>query len=329
MSNRRWLIGLIVLVVGLGYILSQFILSTMKINELVQQIGHSNAETAQVKYVVLISQELDNPFWREMEKGAEAAADRLGIKLGYIGPIRSNPAEQIRLLEKAITARPDAILVQGMADPGYDQLISAAADQGIPVLTVDADEPESRRLAYVGTDNRAAGEQLGRLVLQDASSNGRIGVIIGSELADNQRLRLEGFRSIIAASPDHEIVDIRSSNISHIGAAQQTKDMLSQDGDIGMIVGFSSLDAGGIVEGIKAAHKEGVRVYGFDDLEITRQGIARGEIIASIVQQPREIGAKSIEWLSSFFNGEKLSDRYYIPTYILEQEASAVGGVRP
>ena len=68
MSNRKWLLGLIALVVFFGYILSQFFFSTLKINDLVRQISPNKVEEASLKYVVLISQEQENPFWREMER---------------------------------------------------------------------------------------------------------------------------------------------------------------------------------------------------------------------------------------------------------------------
>ena len=111
------------------------------------------AEDKRIKHIVLIAQEIDNPFWRTVKLGAEEAAAQLGMKIDYMGPIRINPAEQMNLLEKSIAAKPDAILVQGIKEQRYDLLISKAIDQGIPVITIDADEPASRRLAYVGTDN--------------------------------------------------------------------------------------------------------------------------------------------------------------------------------
>ncbi|MFX3636596.1 MAG: substrate-binding domain-containing protein [Candidatus Pristimantibacillus sp.] len=320
MSNRSWTLGLAALVLVCGYCLIQFFSSSMKIDHLVQQIEPSYAEEPSIKHVVLIAQELDNPFWRRMEQGANEAADKLGMRIDYMGPITINPAEQTKLLEKSIAAKPDAIVVQGIGDPSYDLLINKAIDQGIPVITVDADEPGSRRIAYVGTDNWEAGKQMGELVVKDSDGNGRIGVIIGSELADNQRLRLDGFRSIIAAAPGFEIVDIRPSNISRIGAAIQTEAMLNQYNLIGTIVGFSALDGAGILEGIKATHKEGIRVYGFDDLEQTKQLISEGHIKASIVQQPQDMGAKSVYLLDEFFKGGSLSRQYFIPTNILDGE---------
>ncbi|MCJ8012946.1 substrate-binding domain-containing protein [Paenibacillus sp. KQZ6P-2] len=325
MSNRKWSFGLIALVLIFGYVLIRFFDSTTKVDDLVQRMEHDKTSASPAKHIVLIAQELDNPFWREMEQGADQAADKLGMKIDYMGPIRIDPSEQMRLLEKSIAAKPDAILVQGIGNPEYDQLIGKAVDQGIPVLTVDADEPGSRRLAYVGTDNRKAGEQLGELVVKNEARNGQIGVIIGSE-ADNQRLRLEGFRSVISAAPGFQIIDVRSSNISRIGAAEQAEAMLKQHPDISTIVGFSALDAAGIVEGVTAAGQEDVSVYGFDDLEVTRKGISEGDIKASVVQQPGEIGAKAVYLLDQWFKGEKLSTPYFIPTNIMDGEHMQAGG---
>lgn len=326
MSNRKWSIGLIVLVLIFGYVLIRFFASKTEVDDWVQRMEQDKTPASSAKHIVLIAQELDNPFWREMERGAVQAAEKLGMKIDYMGPIRIDPSEQLRLLEKSIAARPDAILVQGIDNPEYDRLIGKATDQGIPVLTVDADEPGSPRLAYVGTDNRKAGEQMGKLVVHSAAGNGRIGVIIGSELADNQQQRLEGFRSAISAVPGLQIIDVRSSNISRIGAAQQAEKMLRQHKDITTIVGFSALDAAGIVEGVTAAGREGVSVYGFDDLDVTRKGIAEGVIRASVMQQPGEIGAESIDLLNRWFKGEKLSAHYYIPTNILDKEHMGTGG---
>ncbi|CAN7757586.1 substrate-binding domain-containing protein [Paenibacillus sp. LjRoot153] len=318
MRNRSWTLGLLGLFLVFCYVMLQFLKSTVHIGRLVGQMEpHSEVEEP-FKHVVLIAQELDNPFWRTVEKGAGEAAASRGMMIDYLGPIRINPAEQTTLLEKSIAAKPDALLVQGIKEPQYDMLIGKAIDQGIPVITLDADEPASRRLTYVGTDNREAGRQIGELVARAAIGKGRIGVIIGSEQAENQQQRLEGFRAAIANTPYFEMIDIRASNISRIQAAKHTEAMLKQYPAIQTMVGFSSLDAAGIVEGVKAAHREGTLVFGFDDLAATRQGISQGTIKASIVQQPHEIGSVAVQLLASFFKGGALPQQHVTGTYILD-----------
>ncbi|CAN7178369.1 substrate-binding domain-containing protein [Paenibacillus sp. LjRoot56] len=318
MRNRSWTLGLLGLFLVFCYVMLQFLLSTAHIGQLVGQMEPRSEAQQPFKHIVLIAQELDNPFWRTVEKGASEAAASRGMKIDYLGPIRINPTEQTSLLEKSIAAKPDALLVQGIKEPQYDMLISKAIDQGIPVITLDADEPESRRLTYVGTDNREAGRRMGELVAGAAIGKGRIGVVIGSEQAENQQQRLEGFRAAIADMPHFEIIDIRSSNISRIQAAKQAEAMLKQYPAIQTMVGFSSLDAAGIAEGVKAAHRDDTLVFGFDDVAATKQGISQGSIKASIVQQPHEIGAVSVQLLDSYFKGAALPQQHVTGTYILD-----------
>ncbi len=68
MSNRKWTVGLSAIFLVFCYFLVQFLSSTITIERLVQQMQQSKADNRNVKHVVLISQELDNPYWRTMQK---------------------------------------------------------------------------------------------------------------------------------------------------------------------------------------------------------------------------------------------------------------------
>jgi ribose transport system substrate-binding protein len=321
MSKRIWVVGVIVLIGIFGYILTQFLSSTLTIERLIHQLeeeaNRNHNQNQPVKHVVLIAQELDNPFWRTVEQGAKEAAAQLGMEIEYTGPIRIHPEGQIKLLEKAIASKPDAILAQGMNDLQFNELVGKAIDQNIPVVAVDSDAPNSRRLAYVGTNNIEAGRQMGKMVVQDADRKGKIGIIIGSEFADNQKLRLEGFLSVIQHSQGFEVADIRSSNISRIEAASQTKTMLSQHPGITVMIGFSAWDAVGIAEGLQAQDHGEISVFGFDDVEATRRAINRGDVAASIVQQPKAIGYEAVTMLQRIFDGKSYPVQQHTGTKVL------------
>ncbi|WP_088549294.1 substrate-binding domain-containing protein [Paenibacillus aquistagni] len=320
MSKQKWVIGLVVLLSVFGLALYPFLSSSLAVSRLVDEMGaRTNPEDKQsesMKNVVLIAQELDNPFWRMIEEGAKQRAALSNMEIQYVGPIRINAEEQLKLLEKAIASKPDAILAQGINDPTYNELVSKAMDQGIPVVTVDSDAPSSRRLAYVGTDNLEAGKRMGELVLSHAELEGKIGVIIGSEQAYNQKLRLEGFESVMAEHPDYEVVDVRSSNISRIEAARQAQEMLRTHPDLTAMIGFSAWDAVGMVEALQSEHRE-VRVFGFDDVEATKRAIAEGKIAASLVQQPREIGATAVAVLQQIFEDKPFPATAFTSTQVI------------
>lgn len=324
MSNRKWSIAVIILFAGFVFLLFQFIVSALRIRGLAMPLAPGPKEGNPRHHIVLIAQELENPYWRSIEQGARAASDKAGMELEYTGPLRINPSEQITLLEKSIAAKADAVLLQGLADSKYRALIDKAASQGIPVIAIDTDEPGSKRISYVGTDNEEAGVRMGELVVRAASGAGRIGVIVGSELAPNQQLRLQGFRSVISRYPNLSIIEIRSSNISRLQAAGQAEDLLRLYPQITDMVGFSALDGAGIAEAAGRVRADKLRVFAFDAAEETLEGIRRCRIASTIVQQPNEMGAEAVSLLNDYFSGKQVAPRRVTATSVLN--ASSVSG---
>ena len=80
------------------------------------------------------------------------------------------------------------------------------AAAGIPVIAWDADAPESQRIAYVGTDNVAAGKIAGEELAKAIGGKGKVAILTGSLTAVNANQRIEGFKEALKAYPDIEIV---------------------------------------------------------------------------------------------------------------------------
>lgn len=317
MKDKKWTFALITLFIAFIYLLTQFVMSTFQIQSLVNQMSGSHVKKSSRVHFIMISQEMDNPFWRMVEKGARKAAAEQNMEMEYIGPLRINLEEQTKMLEKAIASKVDAILLQGVRNPDYTRLIDKAMNSGISVITIDADVPESKRAAYVGTDNVELGKRLGQLVVQHSDKNVALGIIQGSSLAENQRQRLDGFRSVISEYPGIRIIDIRSSNISRIEAAREAEIMLNEHPDINIMVGLSALDGVGIVQAAKNLKRGDLAIFGFDDVEETKQAIRHGDIKASVIQKPYTMGYSSVKLLEQYLRGTKLPDFYFTSIEVL------------
>nr|WP_246427449.1 substrate-binding domain-containing protein [Paenibacillus phyllosphaerae] len=300
----------------------QFVSSSASIRKLAQPSadGANMDADATRKHIVLISQERDNPFWQSIAEGARTAAEAAGMELEYTGPLRINPEEQTKLLRKAIAAKADAILLQGLGsvDPAYQSLIDSAVSQHIPVIAIDTDEPGSARLAYVGTDNYKAGQQMGELIQTHAGGEAFIGVLIGDEQAANQQLRLAGLRAAIQGAPALRLAGVRSSNISRLEAQRQTEELLASEPKIRILVGFSALDGAGMMDAVKRLGREDIRIFAFDDLAETKDGIRSGQIEASIIQQPRQMGVQAVDLLLRHWQGEQIAAEQFTATFVLD-----------
>lgn len=92
------------------------------------------------------------------------------------------------------------VIVKAPDDPDVVAAIDRLVDIGIPVVTYVTDVPTSRRLDYVGIDNRAAGSTAAYLVdswLVDTNSS--VLIILTSNIFRNEGEREIGFRSTLRA----------------------------------------------------------------------------------------------------------------------------------
>lgn len=314
----------VVLIIILGvfiYLLWSFFRTSYQIQQSVHNMDlRYQQPSADQQHIVLISQELDNPYWRSIEKGARNAADKWDMQMEYIGPIRINPDEQIRYLEKAIASKVDGIIVQGSRDPKLLSLLTKAKQKHIPILTIDTDAPNSERLAYVGTDNFTSGKLLGEYVANRMSGKGTIGVIMGSRSADNHKLRVKGFLESIKSYPKLSVKSVEESNISQIQASQMAEKMMRTYPDINVMVGTSALDGLGIIQAAENIGRESIHIYGFDNLKETKQAIQTGKMEATLEQEPAMMGYKSVQLLHQFFTGHSVKTQYFTPIDVLDEE---------
>ncbi|MFC0214013.1 sugar-binding protein [Paenibacillus chartarius] len=325
MSNRIWSAAVVILFGGFTILLLLFFFTTQRIQGYVKPLITPSKEQTNGKQIVLIAQELNNPYWKSIEQGARDAASRFGMELHYTGPYRINPQEQMRLLEKAIAAKADGVLVQGLGDEGYRSLIDKAVQAGIPVIAVDTDEPDSSRLSYVGTDNMEAGMKMGELVVKTSGGAGTIGVLIGSERAPNQQLRLQGLRRALAQFPNLTVAHVRSSNISRLQAAGQAEELLQLKPRITEMVGFSALDGPGIKEAAERLRPNGLHIYAFDTTEETLSGLSECKITAAVVQRPVEMGYRAVTLLNEHYLGNPVPQQLFTPVSVMNGCSAAKG----
>lgn len=320
MKDSKWLISFAIIMTVFGLLFINFAEDSNKIQAIVDQLKGEAKPRHDGLHIVLIEQEQGHPYWQLVEQGAREAALQHRIEIECIGPVRNSMEEQLKLLEKAIASKVRGIIVQGLNDEKFTPLINKAIENRIPVLTIDTDAPTSKRLTYVGTDNIEAGRLLGKIVLQITAGKGKVGVIIGSESAESQMQRLKGLRSVVDPFGELEIVNVRSSNISMMEAIQQASDMLRKNPEITTMVGTSATDALGILQAAKSMHRTDVRIIGFDDLPETLKAIRNGEIEATVVQEPYDMGKTSVKLLNDYFQGYALPVNQFTKVKVINRQ---------
>lgn len=272
------------------------------------------------KQILLVSEEAKHPYWDVVYKGAQAAAEE-DLKIDLQGPYRASVEEHRLLIERAIASNVDGIITQGL-DDAFVPVIDKAVEAGIPLVTIDTDAPQSKRLAFVGTDNYQAGVQIGTYLKAYKQDSAHIGIISGNPEGQHMKLRIEGFKEAIKDRKDFTIVALEGSQISKLEAVKKAYGMLKEHPEINVMFGVSALDGPGIAQAVnKYFPARSIDIIAFDDLPETVELIKQGVIQATVQQKSYLMGFKSVEIMRKILHKEPVSPIHYTKSFIIDRSS--------
>lgn len=285
--------------------------------------------------VALVLKTLNHPFFVDMRRGAQEAADRLGVTLQVQAAEREVDVErQMQIVENLIQT---GIRVLCITPSGSREIVSAlvkAQAAGVPIIVVDTRvDAEAATTAgvepqtFIGSDNYEGGHLAGEYIVRTSGGNARVAVlegIPGHETADS---RLRGFRDAIAGHAGVTVVASQPANWERDQGFNVFQNMLQAHPTIDTVFAASDLMALGAVEAIAAAGKTGkIRVVGFDALDDATKAIEAGTMEASVAQFPYEMGRLAIESAAKVLAGESLPKEIKVKLDLVTKEN--VGGRR-
>jgi ribose transport system substrate-binding protein len=235
-------------------------------------------------YLVTTNKQI--PYWQAAGAGFLHAAAQMKVKAEFVGPDTYDPkAEQLEF-EKLLQGKPTGILVS----PASGQLMRADIDQaiaaGIPVITLDSDSPESKRLFFIGTNNYQAGVMGAKVAAAQLRGKGNV-VIFTMPGQANLDDRLRGYRDTFASYPGLKIVRLVDIHGDPRVAFDTTEQIIGQKKE--KVDGFVCLEALAgkeVGEVLDRYHVAGKTVVAMDTDPDTLDWIKKGVIAATVAQKP-------------------------------------------
>ncbi|MBV9985963.1 sugar-binding protein [Bradyrhizobium sp.] len=268
----------------------------------------------------VVPKAMNNPFFDVARDGCLKRAKELGnVECIYKGPVEHEPATQAQIIQDFITQKVDGLAISVADVASMTKSIEAATAAGIPVITFDADAPGSKRIAYIGTNNKDFGLALGKQLLQLRPEGGKYAMVSGGPGAKNLAERVDGVREALKGS---KWVEVSGSptfcNDDSALAVQQMTDLRTATPDLAAIV-----PVGGwpmfAPEGYKAfvnKNKKDIDAGKFtlvvaDTLKMQLELLRDGYSNALTGQRPFEMGEKSMDTLLAIKKGEKVPEVIY------------------
>lgn len=271
------------------------------------------------KYTIaLIPGLTTDAFYITMRKGAQAAADALGVELLFQGGPEFNPVVQVPVLDAVIARQPSAILIAPTDTTQLVQPLRKAHDAGIPVITVDtfigngkyqtgagdADFP----LAYIASDNVLGGRMAARALATAIGGEGKVYVSNVKPGISTTDQREEGFKAEMAENfPKVTVLETQFNENDANKAASQLQAVFARNSDLKGVFGANLFSALGAGNGVQQAGQSGaIKVVAFDAPTSIVDNISTGLVDVAIAQHPAEIGYYGVVSAYAHLTGQSI-----------------------
>ena len=175
--------------------------------------------------------------------------------------------------------------------------------KGVQVVTVDSDVGREKfrdcRFAFIGTDNRVGGRELGACAKGLRPAGGGYVTFVGRTGAQNAIERIEGFKE--GAGPRFQSLDSMADDTDRARARDNVRNAIQNHKDkLKVLVGIWSYNAPAIADVVKElGQRKDFTIVVFDAEPIAIQQIAAGYIDAMVVQNPYEMGYQGVRLMKA------------------------------
>ena len=255
------------------------------------------------KKIVFIGYSSTNTFWITLKNSAEKTAKEAGLDFADMTSSEPDVVAQKAAVDNAIRMGVAGLVIGPSNSEGLGKSLDKAKAAGIPVVTVDTRVKHDWITSHVATDNVAAAELAGDYIVRKLGGKGKVLIIggtVGVQTADDRRNGV--FNKCKAAGMT--VLDF-DANWKDDEANRIAQEQLAAHADIGAI--FAACDP--MILGAKVAVKRKgllgkVLLVGFDAIPEALAAVKKGELDATVRQDPVRMGKEGVELMARILKGE-------------------------
>jgi len=265
--------------------------------------------------VALVLKTLNNPYFIEMQKGANEAAQKLNINLIVQAADREVDVEkQMQIIENLIQRNVAAICISPSGSKEIIPAIVKANKANIPVIIVDT-RVDAKLLAesggdvatFIGSDNIDGGRLAGKFIIERLNGKGNLAILEGIPGHETNDARISGLHDALKNNDGIKILTSQTANWERDQGFNVFQNILQAHPEVQALFACNDMMALGAVEAIAAAGRTGeIVVVGFDAIEDSRIAINGNKMDGSVAQHPAEMGKITVESAFKLINGKNI-----------------------
>jgi simple sugar transport system substrate-binding protein len=239
------------------------------------------ADRGDMTIEVVTHGQASDPFWSVVKNGVDQAAADLGITVNYHAPETFDMVAMAQLIDTAVAADPDGLVISNPDPDALGDSIRAAVDAGIPVVSINSgvdDYADLGILTHVGQTEFIAGQGAGQRMAEAGVTN----TICVNQEVGNAALdqRCEGFADGLGEIPSKVVgVDLADPTAAENAIAAE----LSADPSIDGILTLGPTGAAPALAALEG--NDAVQLATFDLSPEVLEAIEGGTVLFAIDQQ--------------------------------------------
>lgn len=248
---------------------------------------------------------LNNPFFVDVRDGAQEAAAQDGTKL-MIMDAQNDASKQMSNIENLIQKKVSVLIVNPVDSKAVVPAIEAANKANIPVITVDRGADGGVVVTNIASDNVEGGKMAAQLIMEKLEGKGNVVELEGIPGASASNDRGKGFDDTIKGASGITLLSKQPADFDRAKGMKVMENILQATPDIQAVFAQNDEMALGAMEAIQAANRNDILIVGFDATHDAQKAVQDGKMLATVAQQPKEMGKASIEIAKKIMANEKV-----------------------
>lgn len=245
--------------------------------------------------IAVFTKNTTNPFSKAIRLGADTAAKKLSVDVVHYTPTTAdNAAEQTRLVNDAIQAKPDAIVF----DPVDDAAMVPAAEKinaaNIPVVDITDRSNGGKFVSYVLPDDYQLGLSTGRALIKAMGGKGNVVILEGIPKLTSTVERNKGFNDAIKENAGVKLLDSKSGQYQRRPSQNLMEGWIKQFPQIDGVMAANDSMAAAASDTL-ATRKRDAKVVGINGSKEAIDYIKAGKMLATGEYNGFVIGCLGVE----------------------------------
>lgn len=268
--------------------------------------------------IAVVLKALTNQYWQGIQKGAQAAADDLGVDVTIqAASSESAQTEQLTIAQTLLGQNFDGYVVAPESTSNLSPALKQMQAQGAPIVNVD--DARVPATVYVGPDHELDGSQAAAEFAQDFPNGAKVAQVEGQAGSSAAILRIKGFKEGVKKAGNLDLVASVPGDWDADKAFAAAQQIIQQHPDVKGIYANNDTMAIGVAKAVQASGKD-IEVVGTDGVPEAVDAVRKGTMFATVSPLPYWEGYWAVESVVRLLEGQELAPWIVAPAQLITKK---------